>query len=192
MFKSLKCLLLLILVFVAATRICSATVYYVDCSQSSNGNGSLSTPWNTLSSPNAQTFSPGDVLLLRRGTTCNGQLAPGGSGTSTNYITVAAYSTGALPIINGGSNTAVVKLTNQSNWTIENLEITSGVDYGVYITASTSISGINLVNLNVHGATGTTDQWNSGEVVVTQNNSTTATISNVTINGVSAHDSHVA
>ena len=190
--KSSRVLVQLIVLLLATTRLCLATTYYVDCSQGTNGNGSVSTPWNTLSSPDSQTFGPGDVLLLRRGTTCNGQLAPGGSGTSSNYITVAAYSTGALPIINGGSNAAVVKLTNQSNWSIENLEITSGVDYGVYITASTSISGINLINLNVHGATGTTDQWNSGEVVVTQNNSTTATISNVTIDGVSAHDSHVA
>ena len=190
--KSLRSFSQLAVLLVAVSHICLATVYYVDCSAGTNGNGTVSSPWNTLTSPSGHTFVAGDVLLLRRGTTCNGRLAPGGSGTSSSYITISAYGTGALPIINGGSNTAVVQLTNQSNWTIENLQITSGVYYGIYITASTSISGINLINLDVNGATGTTDHWNSGEVMLTTGSSTTATISNVTIDGVSAHNSHVA
>jgi len=193
MWKSLRVLsYLAVLLLAALSHVCLATTYYVDCSAHGHGSGTLSSPWTSLSTINAQAFVAGDVLLLKRGTTCNGQLAPSGSGTSSSYITISAYSTGVLPIINGGSNSAVVQLTNQSNWSIENLEITSGVYYGIHITASTSISGINLINLNVHGATGTTDQWNSGEVILTTGSSTTATISNVIIDGVSAHDSRVA
>jgi len=184
--------LLTIIIFAFAARTASATSYYVNCSATHNGNGTMSSPWNTLSSPNSHTFVAGDQLLFLRGKTCNGQLRPLGSGTSSSYITISTYGQGALPIINGGSNNAVVQLTNQSDWTIANLKITAGVLYGVYITASTPISGINLINLDVSGATGTSDHWNSGEVMLTTGSSTTATISNVTINGVTAHDSHVS
>ena len=41
-----------------------ATTYYVDCSAGTNGSGSSSSPWNTITSVNATTFSPGDAILF--------------------------------------------------------------------------------------------------------------------------------
>src|SRR5437867_2288096 len=45
-----------------------ATTYYVDCSAATNGSGTQASPWNSLISPNATTFGPGDSLLFKRGT----------------------------------------------------------------------------------------------------------------------------
>src|SRR5689334_19517249 len=48
-----------------------AHTYYVDCSAATNGNGTQTSPWNSVASPNATTFGPGDQLLFKRGATCN-------------------------------------------------------------------------------------------------------------------------
>lgn len=168
--------------------------FYVNCSLASDGNGTQGSPWNNLSNVNAYTFSAGNSLLLARGTTCNGSLQPQGSGTSASPITIDAYGTGALPIVNAGStSTAAVYLNNQQYWQISDLEIIGGQNYGVYITgnnANDPLNGISLINLNVHGATGTSaSRGDSGEVFLS---STGSTLNNVLINGVTAHDSNVS
>jgi hypothetical protein len=48
----------------------AGAISYVDCSASTNGAGTQSSPWNTLASVNALTFNPGDQILFNRGTTC--------------------------------------------------------------------------------------------------------------------------
>src|SRR5690348_3725771 len=47
---------------------------YVDCSASVNGDGSANFPLNSMPNANKVTLGPGDQLLFKRGTTCNGQL----------------------------------------------------------------------------------------------------------------------
>jgi hypothetical protein len=173
----------------------SGTTYYVDCAASTNGSGTQSSPWNSTTAVNGATFSAGDSILFDRGTTCAGYLTPQGSGSSGSPITIDAYGTGALPIIAAASTaTAAVELDDQSYWTIQDLKITGGVDYGVYVTgntASATLTNIDLTNLDVSGATGTTTvRGDSGEVYVYPRG-TAETISNVTINGVTAHDSNV-
>jgi len=85
---------------------------YVDCSAATNGSGSQSSPWNTLASVSAATFSPGDKLFFKRGMTCSGILEPLGSGTTASPIVIDAYGIGPQPIIDGGMNTAAVQLIN--------------------------------------------------------------------------------
>jgi hypothetical protein len=173
----------------------SGTTYYVNCSASANGSGTQSSPWNSTAAVNAVTFQPGDSILFARGTTCAGNLAPHGSGSSGSPITVDSYGSGALPVIAAGSSaTAAFELSDQSYWNIQDLRITGGVDFGVYITGNTanaSLTNFNLTNLDVSAATGTTKvRGDSGEVYVYPTGSK-ETISNVTINGVTAHDSNV-
>ena len=184
-----------ILTAVAPASAAGGTAYYVDCSASTNGSGTQSSPWNTTAAVNTPTFLGGDRILFARGTTCSGNLAPHGSGSAAARITIDAYGTGALPVIAAGSSaTAAVQLTDQSYWTIQNLQITGGVDYGVYVTGNTAgatLTDITLSNLDVSHATGTTTvRGDSGEVYVYPRGSQEV-ISNVLINGVTAHDSNV-
>jgi hypothetical protein len=172
----------------------SAT-YYLDCSASQNGNGTQASPWNSPVSVNAFTFLPGDSLLLNRGTVCNGALSLQGSGKAIAPIVIDAYGTGAQPVINGGSAEAALKLFNQQYWEINNLEITGGNMYGVYVSGDTPNSSINhiyLRNLNVHGANYmSTKRADSGEVFLSAN-AAGQVLNDVLIDGVTAHDSHVS
>jgi hypothetical protein len=72
---------------------------------------------------------------------------------------VDSYGTGALPVIAAASTaTAAVELDDQSYWTVQDLQITGGVDYGVYVTGDTAdaaLTNIDLTNLDVSDATGT-------------------------------------
>jgi Right handed beta helix region len=173
----------------------SAATYYLDCSASQNGNGTKASPWNSLASADAFTFLPGDRLLLNRGTTCNGALTPQGSGAANAPIVIDAYGTGAQPVVSGGSAEGALKLFNQQYWEINNLEITGGNRYGVYVsgnTPNTSINHVYLRNLNVHDATYTsTKRSDSGEVFVSTN-AAGQILNDVLIDGVTAHDSHVS
>lgn len=184
------------LVVTAAPAAAATSTYYVDCSASDNGVGTQASPWNNTSSVNAVTFEPGDSVLFKRGTTCSGYLAPQGSGSSGATVTVDAYGTGARPVIAAASTAdAAFKLSDQSYWDVQNLEITGGVSYGVLVTGVTdnsTLTHIHLTNLDVHGATGTTTtRGDSGEVYVYPTGSEQV-INDVVIDGVTAHDSTVS
>ncbi|ULR48298.1 carbohydrate binding domain-containing protein [Streptomyces deccanensis] len=142
----------------------AGTSYYVDCSAAANGTGTSGSPWNSLAGPNAKTFAPGDQLLLKRGTTCNGTLHPLGSGSAADgSISIDAYGTGALPIIAAGGATDAIYLHNQEYWEISNLEITNtgavkgaNARRGVYVVLENYGTGnhYKVSNLNIHDVNG--------------------------------------
>ncbi|MFI1092691.1 ricin-type beta-trefoil lectin domain protein [Streptomyces sp. NPDC020917] len=139
----------------------SSSAHYVDCSKSRNGSGSQSSPWNALATVNATTFRAGDQILFARGTTCNGTLAPKGSGVSGSPIVVDTYGTGAKPLIAGGGASDAVLLTNQQYWEIRNLEVTNhgataGNRRGVHIVLQDYGTGSHyrITNLTVHDVNG--------------------------------------
>jgi hypothetical protein len=171
------------------------TVFYIDCSASTNGNGTQSSPWNNLAGANSQTFQPGDQLLLTRGTTCKGTLSPLGSGASGTPITIDAYGTGAQPVIDGGSDNAAIQLNNQQYWEINNLEIVGGNLYGISIQANLDNANLDhfyLRNLNVHGAKyASTVRGDSGEVSFSSTGMH-AVMSDILIDGVTAHDTQAS
>lgn len=142
----------------------ATTSYRVDCSAKTAGDGSSSQPWNSLKQANAHSFQPGDQLLLRRGTSCSGQLAPQGSGTSAARITLSAYGSGPLPTVNGrgtANGSGAVQLVNQQYWTVKNLRITNSTTSknprtyrsGVLVlnTGVGRLRGITLSGLTVDG-----------------------------------------
>lgn len=173
-----------------------ATSYYVNCSASSNGSGTEASPWNAVNSPNAHTFVAGDNLYLMRGTTCNGELEPLGSGSPSAPITVSAYGVGPQPIIDGGTtNTAAFSLLNQSYWKIEDIALVRGVWHGIDIEANnnTAIAGIAIENVTATGAVHvSTIRGDSGEITVNADGSDSATVSNVTIRGARVGNSTVS
>ena len=139
----------------------ASSAYYLDCSANQNGNGTDGSPWNSPAAVNAFTFRPGDYLFIKRGTVCKGTLMPQGSGASNAAIVIDTYGTGAQPVINGGSGEEALKLFNQQYWEINNLELTGGTRYGIFISGDTPNSALNhiyLRNLDVHGATYTSSK----------------------------------
>ncbi|MGG1516284.1 hypothetical protein ABE504_12770 [Paenibacillus oryzisoli] len=156
----------------------AGTVYYVN-SQSgndSNSGTSSSSAWQTLSKVNSITFSAGDTILFAKGSSWTGQLTPKGSGTSAAQITIDAYGSGNLPIINGAgtmpTKQGTVYLLNQSYWTIRNLEVTNNAaNNGNYR------SGI-MVDNNGGGSLST---------IIIENNTIHHVVSNVEPVGIDPH-----
>jgi Right handed beta helix region len=171
-----------------------ATTYYLDCSAVSEGQGTKESPWKSLPTVNTFTFHPGDHLLIKRGTTCEGTLAPKGSGAQNDPIVIDSYATGALPVIKGSAG-EVLKLFNQQYWEINHLEIVGGQRYGVHVSGDkpdSILHHIYLRGLDVHGATfSSTRRADSGEVFLSPDGAN-QTFEDVLIDGVTAHDSHVS
>jgi len=167
-------------VAVAAPASAAGTTYYVDAVAGSDtaAGTSTATAWKSLTKVSATTFAAGDSILFKRGQSWAGQLHPLGSGTSGNPITIGAFGSGNRPKIDGGALTggygtgAAVYLSNQSYWTIDNLEIVnnSGTDNiggldqptwgehrdGILVNNSSGavVSGITITNNWVHDVNG--------------------------------------
>jgi hypothetical protein len=165
-----------------------ANSYYVDCGQVTNGVGTRKSPWNSLAAAMAQPYQSGDRILFRRGATCEGQFTPHGSGTAAAPIIVTAYGHGPLPVIDGGSaNNAAFYLTNQSYWTIENLDLLEGKNWGLVAKAlgGTDVYGLTIKNVIATGATSVAYQRAlSGEIGLLADGTSTSTISDVNISHV--------
>lgn len=152
------------------TAAASAGAHYVNCSLATNGTGTAASPWNSLASAAAHTYGAGDSLLLARGTTCTGSLLIQSSGASGNPITIDAYGTGALPVINATGQVYAVKLNNSSYITVQNLELKNSTRYGLFATSSVAgtVNGLTVRGLVVHDVNGgVMDEKQTGLVMVT-------------------------
>ena len=151
------------------TASASAGAHYVNCSLATNGSGSQASPWNSLASAAAHTYGAGDSLLLARGTTCTGSLLIQSSGASGNPITIDAYGTGALPVINAAGLQYALKLNNASYVTVQNLELKNSTRYGLFATSSVTgvVNGLTVRGLLVHDVNGgVMDEKQTGLVVI--------------------------
>ncbi len=146
----------------------SENSYYVDCQASSAGNGSAAAPWNSLVNINSRTFSPGDQILLKRGTLCLGELEPKGSGSEGSPIVLGAYGEGVRPVVKASGTQAAIRLFNQEYWTIEHLETKGGDQFGIYVggdVANRTLHNIHISDVVVHDVNGLA-RWDSGLIVV--------------------------
>ncbi len=157
----------------AALSSAPAATYYVNFTTGSDAPGnpgtSVNAPWKTLQRVNQgpaglvagkpSAYLPGDRILLARGSTWpSSYLAPRGSGSAGNPITVDAYGPGTTPpliqvagaqIAHEGrllDRSAGVWLFNQQHWEIRNLEITN------YVSGSpATLESVDLVDTTVDG-----------------------------------------
>lgn len=139
--------------------------YYVDAENGNdNADGrSQQSAWRTLERMRKATFSPGDSLLLKRGSTFNEVFELSAEGTAAKPIVIDAYGTGAKPKVNApdGSMYAVL-LKNSSYVALQNIEVVNtgrecmagrtGVkvvcaDYGI-------ARGVRLNSLYIHDVNG--------------------------------------
>jgi len=174
-----------------ATPGASAT-YYVDCSAATNGNGTQSSPWNSLVSPNAKTFVPGDSLLFKRGTTCQGEFIAKGSGNASAVITIADYGTGALPILDGGTtNPATILLSDVEYYDLKNLAVRGSNRFAVHITGNTpgrALHHFYIINLDITGVNYVAQTRSDSGLLWIFPNVVGETINDVLVDGVHAHD----
>ncbi len=185
----MRIVLILLLVFCVTLPLAHAADFYLDCAAGSDSAAgtSAAAAWRTLAKVAATTFSPGDSILLKRGTRCTGQLWPKGSGDAQRPIRLAAYGTGALPIIDAGAADAAIKLFNQQHWAIETLEATGGSPYGIFVGGTQGeLRGFVLRNLVVHHVTGEPRSKITGLVVFTA--AEPARMADVLIDGITAYD----
>lgn len=155
----------------AGTR--SGVIYYVDNLNGNDDNSGRSPAeaWKSLAKVNGTTFMPGDRILLRAGSSWQGQLWPKGSGADGSPIVIDMYGEGSNPLIAGvTSELHTVFLKNQQYWEINNLEVTNpspepftrdwkgkrGERCGVYILNEESgiLNHIYIRNLNIHDVNG--------------------------------------
>ena len=142
------------------------TTYYLNCATGSDSSSGTSPgrPWRTLAKANSVGYRPGDTLALQAGTACTGTLAPTGSGTADQPITVQSYGDGQPARIDGAGATAAILLRNVQGWTVRNLEVTNtgpapAADQqrlGIYVLLSDYGIGRNyrIQNVSVHDVNG--------------------------------------
>jgi hypothetical protein len=119
-----------LLMALAVTGTAFGTTYYVDSAAGNDSFSGTSTSaaWRTLARASAQSYDPGDQILLKRG--CVWQepaFFPVSSGAAGLPIVLADYGTGALPQITGNAGAltdSAVILRNVSYWTLRNLDLT--------------------------------------------------------------------
>jgi len=163
--------------------------HYLDCNAGNDAADSLTpqTAWGSLAKASSYTYQPGDSLLLRRDSRCDGMLWPKGSGNEQAPIRLGAYGQGALPIVAGGSEAAGVRLSDQQYWEIENLEVIGGSPYGIHIGGTLPVMRhFRIKNVVVHDVTGTPFTKDSGLVVIAPDNNARTRIDDVIVDGVTA------
>lgn len=171
----------------AAAQTASARLY-VDCSASVPGDGSFAHPWNSLDAVSAHLFQPGDVIALRRGTTCHGVLAPSGSGSAQASIRLTAYGEGPRPkIVAPAAAVEALRLFNQEYWDIDSLDISGGTTNGVFISGDHGVlHHIHLENLAVHDVMGGDMKHKESGLVVISPGSANQHFDDVLVDGVTA------
>jgi hypothetical protein len=130
-----------------------------NCSNAGSGT-SPSAPWCSFAPVNDRALGAGAQLLLARGATFPGPLRLTGTGTSSNWITLGAYGSGALPKITGSglATDRTVIVQNPDYWNIQDLELTNA-GMGLLIPYTTQgHQGLNIRRLWAHDLTGLFNQ----------------------------------
>jgi len=98
------------------SQIFAGIVYYIDATNGNDLNDGLSevSAWKTIAKVNAQSFSPGDSILFKRGEIWREQLVVPSSGSAGNPITFSAYGSGSKPAIYG-SDLMTTWITHDTN-----------------------------------------------------------------------------
>lgn len=175
-----------ILLLAAAIPLAAAD-FHLDCASGDDAADASSpaTAWKTTARASRHTFGPGDRLLLKRGITCEGPLAPKGSGAPGNPAVVTAYGAGPAPRVHAPGAPAAVALFNQSHWRLEDFEAGGSTDFGIHVSGDRgTLRNIELRDLLVRDVHGKLTTKNSGLVVVESREK--ALFEDILIDGVTA------
>jgi parallel beta-helix repeat protein len=148
-----------------AQTVFAGTSYYLDPSDSGSSNtGTYAEPFNSLSTVNAYSFSAGDDLYIKVGTTltiANGNfLTIDWDGTESDRVIIGAYygdglfglNGNARPILAGGANggnysTGLLRIKPLSGYglvgyhTIQDIRVEGGLGYGIEVNGRYGTNG---------------------------------------------------
>lgn len=124
----------ILLLFVCLSLQAQTYYHFATAGNDVTGDGSIATPYQTITKANNLSLSPGDSVVFKRGDTFYGTLIMSASGTSGSRIVYGAYSTVSAndPIITG--------FTTLSSWTNEG--------GGIYSKAVSCASYPNIVTVD--------------------------------------------
>jgi hypothetical protein len=109
--------------FSGAVSVSAGFTFYVDSAAAGGGNGSLQTPWNSLTQVNNAALTPGQSVGFKRGQTWTGSFSITESGTSSARIRLGAYGSGARPIIDRNNTSGHTIAVTGGYITVEDLDI---------------------------------------------------------------------
>lgn len=120
----------------------AGTVYYVDCAAGNDSNDGLSesTPWASITKVNNTTFTAGDTISFKAGSTCTGHLyidASKNPATITDKITYNTYGSvsGSKAIFENpvaGTNTTAITI-DASNIVVDNILVQNVTANGIHL-----------------------------------------------------------
>lgn len=149
---------------VAGAATAAARDTYVDCRAStSTGAGTKADPVASLQDLGKARLGPGDRLLLRRGTSCQGTLRVRGAGTAGDPALVGGWGQGKKPQV-AATGASGIELRNMSHVVLRGLAVTNPGDNttkkrGVHVVVRSGVSSDVVVrNLNVHDVGGNLDK----------------------------------
>ena len=89
------------LLFLSTCALSHASTFYVDSHGGNDANDgtSAAAAWKTIAKVNQTHLAPGDTILLRRGSIWREELILSSSGRDGDPITIDAYGSGALPVL---------------------------------------------------------------------------------------------
>lgn len=134
----------------------SGTTYYVDPAGSDAADGlTTGTAWQTLSKVNGFSFSAGDRVLFKRGSTYRGATSPMIQVSSSN-VTFGDYGTGAKPIISGGDLVTGWSLASGSTYQATRASMPSSLPVVITFT----VGGVTTrLELGTGSGSLTANQW---------------------------------
>jgi parallel beta-helix repeat protein len=139
-------LLQIIAVFLLVFSFSKAETYFIDSnSGNDNNNGtSVSSPWKTISRVNSFTFSPGDIILFKKGGIWSGTITINQDGTSSQPIIFSSYGIGELPVIdNNLSRSHGILISSRKHIIVENFSIRNTTHGAIRVEKSDSVIVMN-------------------------------------------------
>lgn len=106
--KSLGCILSVCILLFSFCTSSPTNTYYLDSNSGSDANSGLSPDqaWKSTEKVSSNTFKPGDIIRVKRGSSYSGGLQLNGDGTAEAPITLTAYGKGPAPRFTNTDNSS--------------------------------------------------------------------------------------
>ena len=162
----------------------TGATYYFSSSAADGGDGTISSPFNSLNSINSINYTAGTSVLFKCGETFHGYISLSNiSGDDDNPITFASYGEGAKPIIDGPHNVlkaedyhSTMQFTKVSNIVVRDLEVhvyapdrldssgvsAKGIQFYYNYVKTNRYKNIYAVNNEVVGVDTSSNTWGIG------------------------------